>query len=184
MTSAAYNSTTWSPGVIAGTWWPGTSTARTGVPSASTASGPAHPPAPASPLVASPAAPSPPSSPADSATTTAPLPAGPAKAKPSSAPPAAAAAPFAQDGTVEGLGSRHRRLVLGSWSWTGLAATVGRSDTDVEVVGPPRPATAFGNLATSYAHAAVGIIEAASAGQRAGRGGLAFRRYSWVASVQ
>ncbi|MFC7979162.1 helix-turn-helix transcriptional regulator [Streptomyces cinereoruber] len=98
--------------------------------------------------------------------------------------PAADAAPFAQDGIVEGLGSRHRRLVLGSWSWTGLAAAVNRSDTYIEVVGPPRPATAFGNLATRYAHAAIGLIEAASAGQRAGRGSLAFRRYSWVASVQ
>lgn len=87
MTSAAYNPTTWATWrVIAGTSWPGTTTARTGVPSASTASGPAHPPAPASPLVTSPAAPSPPSSPADSAaTTTAPPPTGPAKAKSSSA---------------------------------------------------------------------------------------------------
>ncbi|MYV98731.1 WYL domain-containing protein [Streptomyces sp. SID3343] len=68
--------------------------------------------------------------------------------------PAAEVAPFAQDGIVEELDSRRCRLVLGSWSWTGLAAAIGRFDTDIEVVGPPRLATAFGDLAARYAHAA------------------------------
>ncbi|WP_395372617.1 helix-turn-helix transcriptional regulator [Streptomyces tubercidicus] len=68
--------------------------------------------------------------------------------------PAANVAPFAQDGIVEELGSRHCRLVLGSWSWTGLAAAIGRFDTDIEVIGPPQLATAFGDLAARYAHAA------------------------------
>ncbi|WP_328390141.1 WYL domain-containing protein [Streptomyces sp. NBC_00400] len=68
--------------------------------------------------------------------------------------PAANVAPFAQDGIVEELGSRHCRLILGSWSWTGLAAAIGRFDTDIEVIGPPQLATAFGDLAARYAHAA------------------------------
>ncbi|MFE4869287.1 helix-turn-helix transcriptional regulator [Streptomyces sp. NPDC056682] len=68
--------------------------------------------------------------------------------------PAADVAPFAQDGIVEELGPRHCRLILGSWSWTGLAAAIGRFDTDIEVIGPPQLATAFGVLAARYAHAA------------------------------
>ncbi|MFE2043063.1 helix-turn-helix transcriptional regulator [Streptomyces sp. NPDC059477] len=68
--------------------------------------------------------------------------------------PAADVAPFAQDAIVEELGPHHCRLTLGSWSWTGLAAAIGRFDTDIEVIGPPQLATAFGNLATRYARAA------------------------------
>ncbi|MDB1087364.1 WYL domain-containing protein [Streptomyces sp. ACA25] len=68
--------------------------------------------------------------------------------------PAAEVAPFAQDGIVEELGSRHCRLMLGSWSWTGLAAAIGRFDTDIEVIGPPQLTTAFGDLAARYARAA------------------------------
>ncbi|MFD9721281.1 helix-turn-helix transcriptional regulator [Streptomyces sp. NPDC059076] len=68
--------------------------------------------------------------------------------------PAAEVAPFAQDGIVEELGPHHCRLILGSWSWTGLAAAIGRFDTDIEVIGPPQLATAFGDLAVRYAQAA------------------------------
>lgn len=68
--------------------------------------------------------------------------------------PAADVAPFAQDGIVEELGAHHCRLVLGSWSWTGLATTLGRFETDIEVVGPPQLATAFADLAARYAQAA------------------------------
>ncbi|MFJ4878980.1 helix-turn-helix transcriptional regulator [Streptomyces sp. NPDC088745] len=68
--------------------------------------------------------------------------------------PAAEVAPFAQDGIVEELGPRHCRLFLGSWSWTGLAAAIGRFDTDVEVIAPPQLSTAFGELADRYARAA------------------------------
>lgn len=68
--------------------------------------------------------------------------------------PAADVAPFAQDGIVEELGSHHCRLTLGSWSWTALAAAIGRFDTDIEVIGPPQLATAFRDLAARYAHAA------------------------------
>ncbi|MEU2286845.1 WYL domain-containing protein [Streptomyces sp. NPDC013178] len=68
--------------------------------------------------------------------------------------PAAEVAPFAQDGIVEELGPHHCRLTLGSWSWTGLAATIGRFDADIEVIGPPQLARAFADVATRYARAA------------------------------
>ncbi|WP_354637466.1 helix-turn-helix transcriptional regulator [Kitasatospora camelliae] len=68
--------------------------------------------------------------------------------------PATAVAPFAQDGTVEALGPARCRLTLGSWSWTGLAAALGRFDTDIEVIGPRELNDAFAQLATRYANAA------------------------------
>ncbi|MFC8435816.1 helix-turn-helix transcriptional regulator [Streptomyces sp. NPDC057253] len=68
--------------------------------------------------------------------------------------PAAAVAPFAEDALVEELGPHHCRLTLGSWSWTGLAAAVGRFDADFEVVGPPELATAFAELSARCARAA------------------------------
>ncbi|MER5427529.1 WYL domain-containing protein [Streptomyces sp. NPDC002588] len=68
--------------------------------------------------------------------------------------PAADVAPFAQDAIVEELGPRRCRLTLGSWSWTGLAAAIGRFDTEIEVVGPPPLAAAFADLAARYARAA------------------------------
>ncbi|WP_411139177.1 helix-turn-helix transcriptional regulator [Streptomyces sp. C10] len=68
--------------------------------------------------------------------------------------PAAAVVPFTQDGIVEELGPDRCRLALGSWSWTGLAATIGRFDADVEVIGPPELNDAFAHLATRYANAA------------------------------
>ncbi|MFE6176119.1 helix-turn-helix transcriptional regulator [Streptomyces sp. NPDC056464] len=67
--------------------------------------------------------------------------------------PATAVAPFAQDGIVEELGTDRCRLTLGSWSWTGLAATIGRFDTDIEVIGPPELNDAFAHLATRYVNA-------------------------------
>lgn len=68
--------------------------------------------------------------------------------------PAADVAPFAQDGIVEELGPHRCRLTLGSWSWTGLAAALGSFDADIEVIDPPRLATAFADLAARYARAA------------------------------
>lgn len=65
--------------------------------------------------------------------------------------PAAAVAPFAHDGLVEELGPEHCRLVLGSWSWVGLASAVGRFDADFEVVGPPELRDACARLARRYA---------------------------------
>ncbi|WP_200904149.1 YafY family protein [Nocardiopsis sp. RV163] len=61
--------------------------------------------------------------------------------------PASAAAPFAHDGLVEEVGPERCRLVLGSWSWVGLASAVGRFDADFEVVGPPELEDAFARLA-------------------------------------
>ncbi|MFJ3530959.1 helix-turn-helix transcriptional regulator [Streptomyces sp. NPDC090132] len=68
--------------------------------------------------------------------------------------PAADVAPFARDGIVVELGPHRCRLILGSWSWTGLAAALGRFDAEIEVVGPPPLAAAFGDLAARYARAA------------------------------
>ncbi|GAA0341882.1 WYL domain-containing protein [Actinoallomurus spadix] len=68
--------------------------------------------------------------------------------------PATAVAPFARDGIVEELGPGRCRLTLGSWSWTGLAAAIGRFDADIEVIGPPGLAAAFARLAARYADAA------------------------------
>ncbi|GAA2208366.1 WYL domain-containing protein [Nonomuraea monospora] len=68
--------------------------------------------------------------------------------------PASALSPFVRDGVVEELGPDRCRLVLGSWSWTGLAASVGRFDADIEVVGPAELKDAFAQLARRYADAA------------------------------
>jgi len=64
--------------------------------------------------------------------------------------PASAVIPFAGDGTVEDLGPDRCSLELGSWSWGGLAASFGRFEADMEVVGPPKLAAAFGELAARY----------------------------------
>ncbi|MGW0502097.1 helix-turn-helix transcriptional regulator [Micromonospora sp. NPDC003241] len=66
---------------------------------------------------------------------------------------AADVAPFVPDGVVEELGPDRCRLTLGSWSWPGLAATIGRFDADIEVVGPPELRAAFASLARRYAAA-------------------------------
>ncbi|EXG81271.1 helix-turn-helix transcriptional regulator [Cryptosporangium arvum] len=63
---------------------------------------------------------------------------------------ATAVAPFAGDGVVEALGPDRCRLVAGSWSWIGLAASLGRFDADLEVIGPPELRRAFATLARRY----------------------------------
>jgi predicted DNA-binding transcriptional regulator YafY len=68
--------------------------------------------------------------------------------------PAADVSRFAYDGVVEELGPHRCRLVAGSWSWPGLAATIGRFDADIEVVGPAELKDAFATLARRYASAA------------------------------
>ena len=68
--------------------------------------------------------------------------------------PATEVTPFARDGTVEELGPQRCRLVLGSWSWPGLAATLGTFDADIEIVGPDALRDAFARLARRYAAAA------------------------------
>ncbi|WP_280724223.1 WYL domain-containing protein [Kitasatospora sp. MAA4] len=67
--------------------------------------------------------------------------------------PATTAARFAQDAVVEELGPDRCRLTLGSWSWTGLAAALGRFDADIHVIGPPELHDAFARLATRYTNA-------------------------------
>jgi predicted DNA-binding transcriptional regulator YafY len=68
--------------------------------------------------------------------------------------PASAASRYTGDGVVEELGPDRCRLVLGSWSWPGLAAAIGRFDADIEVVGPPELKDAFARLGRRYAKAA------------------------------
>ena len=79
--------------------------------------------------------------------------------------PAAAVLRYAREGIVEELGPDRCRLVLGSWSWPGLAAAFGRFDADIEVVGPAELRAAFARLARRYAVAADG--SAAQPGRRA-----------------
>ena len=60
---------------------------------------------------------------------------------------AAELAPFVCDGTLESIGAHRCRLVLGSWSWVGLAASLARLDAEVEVIDPPDLRAAFTQLA-------------------------------------
>ncbi|MGW3402614.1 helix-turn-helix transcriptional regulator [Streptomyces zhihengii] len=71
--------------------------------------------------------------------------------------PASAVAPWAHDALVEELGPDRCRLVMGSWSWAALAATIARFDCGIEVVGPPDLGEAFGELARRCAAAAGGV---------------------------
>nr|WSS69868.1 WYL domain-containing protein [Streptomyces sp. NBC_01175] len=73
--------------------------------------------------------------------------------------PAEDVAPFARDGIVEELGPDRCRLTLGSWSWTGLATTIGHFDADIQIIGPPELTGAFAELAARYAAAAAGRIQ-------------------------
>jgi predicted DNA-binding transcriptional regulator YafY len=68
--------------------------------------------------------------------------------------PAAAVSPYIGDGVVEELGPNRCRLTLGSWSWPGLAASIGRFDADIEIIGPAELKAAFAHLARRYANAA------------------------------
>lgn len=60
--------------------------------------------------------------------------------------PASAVLPFAGDGIVEEAGADRCRYTVGSWSWAALAASLGRFDVDIDVVGPPALAEAFARL--------------------------------------
>ncbi|GAA2784033.1 WYL domain-containing protein [Kitasatospora paracochleata] len=68
--------------------------------------------------------------------------------------PAAVVSRYAPDGVVEELGPDRCRLLLGSWSWPGLASAIGRFDADFEVVGPAELKDACAQLARRYADAA------------------------------
>ncbi|NEB89117.1 WYL domain-containing protein, partial [Streptomyces anulatus] len=68
--------------------------------------------------------------------------------------PASAVAGHIRDGSVEEYGPDRCRVVLGAWSWAGLAAELGRFDVDIEVVGPDALRDAFALQARRCAAAA------------------------------
>lgn len=68
--------------------------------------------------------------------------------------PASVVSTYTRDGVVEELGPERCRLVLGAWSWPGLAAALCRFDTDIQVVGPAELRDAFALLARRCAVAA------------------------------
>jgi predicted DNA-binding transcriptional regulator YafY len=68
--------------------------------------------------------------------------------------PAERVAPFAGDGVVEALGPARTRLLIGSWSWAALAATLARFDTEIEVIGPSALRDAFADLSRRAGRAA------------------------------
>ncbi|MGX6508907.1 helix-turn-helix transcriptional regulator [Rhodococcus sp. SJ-2] len=61
--------------------------------------------------------------------------------------PVSEVAPWIVDGEVEELTDRSCRIVVGSWSWTGLLAFVLRFDAPFTVVGPEQLREAVGPLA-------------------------------------
>ena len=65
--------------------------------------------------------------------------------------PASGVLPFAGDGTVEAVDLNHTRFTAGAWSWVALAASLGRFDADIDVVGPPELRDAFAQLAARNA---------------------------------
>ncbi|AUS82015.1 transcriptional regulator [Actinoalloteichus sp. AHMU CJ021] len=67
--------------------------------------------------------------------------------------PASAVTRHSWDGVVEAVGPDRCRLVLGSWSWTRLAAEIGSFDVDLEIVGPRELREAFARLARRYSAA-------------------------------
>ena len=67
--------------------------------------------------------------------------------------PARAVLPFVGDGKVTAVDSHTCTLELGSWSWGSLAASFGRFEVAMEVIGPPELAAAFAALAKRYAQA-------------------------------
>ncbi|MBB4683566.1 helix-turn-helix transcriptional regulator [Amycolatopsis jiangsuensis] len=68
--------------------------------------------------------------------------------------PAAEVSSYARDGVVEELGPDRCRLVLGAWSWAGVAAAVSAFDADFEVVGPAELREAFALLGRRCGNAA------------------------------
>ncbi|MDT9593167.1 WYL domain-containing protein [Nocardioides zeae] len=68
--------------------------------------------------------------------------------------PAREVLPFAGDGTVTPVDDHRSALTIGSWSWGALAASFGRFEVAMEVVGPPELADAFRTVAERYAAAA------------------------------
>ena len=69
--------------------------------------------------------------------------------------PAAEIAPYLDEGPVEAVGPGRCRIVLGAWSWPGLAARIGQLEADVEVIRPRALQEAFTQLAPGSAAAGV-----------------------------
>lgn len=68
--------------------------------------------------------------------------------------PASQIAPWVRDeGIVEAVDADRCRVVMGAWSWGGLAAGLGLFDVDLEIVGPPELREAAANLAERFARA-------------------------------
>lgn len=67
--------------------------------------------------------------------------------------PARDVVPFAGDGAVTEVDEESCTLEAGSWSWGALAASFGRFESDMEVVGPPELAEAFAVQAARFAAA-------------------------------
>lgn len=67
--------------------------------------------------------------------------------------PARDVLPFAGDGAVTAVDDERCTLELGSWSWGALAASFGRFEVAMEVVGPPELAEAFAVQAARFAAA-------------------------------
>lgn len=70
--------------------------------------------------------------------------------------PAREVAPFIGDGTLEELGAASCRITVGSWSWTGVLASVARFDAPFTVVGPEELRVAAAALAARFAAASGG----------------------------
>ncbi len=68
--------------------------------------------------------------------------------------PASEVAPYLSEGTLEPLGPDRCRLVMGAWSWAGLAASIARADADIEVIEPSELTQAFHQLARRASQAA------------------------------
>lgn len=64
--------------------------------------------------------------------------------------------PFVGDGAASAHEENRTVLEAGSWSWGALAASFGRFEVPMEVVGPPELARAFAVLADRYATTATG----------------------------
>ncbi|PRY18445.1 helix-turn-helix transcriptional regulator [Kineococcus rhizosphaerae] len=77
---------------------------------------------------------------------------------------AAEVAGFVGDGTVEELEGDRCRVVLGSWSWTALAAAVGRFDAPIEDASPAALRAAFATLADRF-----GALDARGPGRESDR---------------
>ncbi|MFC7945068.1 MULTISPECIES: YafY family protein [Microbacterium] len=67
--------------------------------------------------------------------------------------PARDIAPWVGDGELEELADGSCRVTIGSWSWTGVLASVARFDAAFTVIGPPALREAAGILAQRFAAA-------------------------------